>query len=83
MHIVMQGDQAHARLYRNEVNRAAATLRKEFYQEKITALKASSSREWYILNHLWVVVVNLYSHSECMQHVSCNHVRTGKQTNKT
>ena len=26
-----------------------------------------------------VVVVNLYSHSECMQHVSRNHVRTGKQ----
>ena len=43
----MQGDQALARLYRNEVNRAAATLRKEFYQDKITALKASSSREWW------------------------------------
>ena len=42
----MQGDQAQARLYRNEVNRAAATLRKEFYQNKITALKASSSRKW-------------------------------------
>ena len=26
-----------------------------------------------------VVVVNLYSHSECMQHVSRNHVKTGKQ----
>ena len=24
-----------------------------------------------------VVVVNLYSHSECMQHVLRNHVRTG------
>ena len=24
-----------------------------------------------------VVVVNLYSHSECMQHVLHNHVRTG------
>ena len=29
-----------------------------------------------------VVVVNLYSHSECMQHVSRNHVRTGKQPKK-
>ena len=38
MHIC---DQAQARLYRNEVNRAAATLRKEFYHDKITALKAS------------------------------------------
>ena len=43
----MQGDQAQARLYRNEVNRAVATLRKEFYQDKITALKASSSRAWW------------------------------------
>ena len=43
----MQGDQAQARLYRNEINRAAATLRKEFYQDKITALKASSSRKWW------------------------------------
>ena len=29
-----------------------------------------------------VVVVNLYSHSECMQHVSRNRVRTGKQPKK-
>ena len=34
-------------MYRNEVNRVAATLRKEFYHDKITALRASSSREWW------------------------------------
>ena len=28
------------------------------------------------------VVVNLYSHSECMQHVSRNHAGTGKQPKK-
>ena len=29
-----------------------------------------------------VVVVNFYSHSECMQHVSRTRVRTGKQPKK-
>ena len=35
-----------------------------------------------VINDVVVVVVNLYSHSECMQHVSRNRVRTGKQPKK-
>ena len=33
-------------------------------------------------HHKQVVVVNLYLHSECVQNVSRNHVRTGKQPKK-
>ena len=43
----MCGDIKQARLFRNEVNRAAVRLQKELYQAKVTTLSESSTREWW------------------------------------
>ena len=43
----MVGDVERAKRLRNQVNRAAPKLRRQFYQSKIASIEATSSREWW------------------------------------